>query len=289
MIARDDLALLRCPTRPDGARCGGGLAREGDTLRCGACGEAWPVREGLARLYREGLVRGNDRLLRVIYDHLAALHDPAVWSLIPLFQTEGTEDALRDAYLRRMRLDALRPREDGAPLRILEVGVGSGANVARVRDALPPGLRVEYWAMDLSEGMLGQLRRRVARDPSVVPGDGRIRLVMADAHALPYPDAVFDRVFHVGGIGGYRDPARALAEMGRVARPGTPVVVVDEQLDPARSHTLYHRLTFRAVTFYDRDPHCPREHVPPGAVDVREEAASRFFYCLSFTMPPREG
>jgi len=277
----DELRLLRCPS----ARCGAELRDAAADLACDRCGARWPVRDGLPRLYREELVRGNDRLLRFIYDRFAALHDLSVKVLIPLFQTEGTERALRDAYVRRMALDAIRPHADGTPVRILEVGAGTGANLALVRDALPPGLAVEYWVMDLSAAMLGELRRRVARDPAVVPGGGRVRAVMADAHALPYADASFDRVFHIGGIGGYRDPAAALAEMARVARPGTPIVVVDEQLDPARSHTLYHRATFRAVTFYDRDPHCPREHVPAGAVDVVEEAASRFFYCLSFRMP----
>jgi ubiquinone/menaquinone biosynthesis C-methylase UbiE/uncharacterized protein YbaR (Trm112 family) len=281
VIAPDELALLRCPT----PRCRAALRDDGAALVCASCGARWPVRDGLARLYREELVRGNDRLLRFIYDRFAALHDVSVQVLIPLFQTEGTERALRDAYVRRMALGALRARPDGSPARILEVGAGTGANLSLVRDALPRDVPVEYWAMDLSASMLAQLRQRVARDPAVVPGDGRVRLAMADAHALPYPAASFDRVFHIGGIGGYRDPAAALAEMARVAVPGTPIVVVDEQLDPSRTHTLYHRAMFRAVTFYDRDPHCPRELVPAGAVDVVEEAASRFFYCLSFRMP----
>jgi hypothetical protein len=76
----------------------------------------------------------------------------------------------------------------------------------------------------------------------------------------------------------------ALAEMARVARPGTPIVVVDEQLDPGRLHGRFHRAMFRAVTFYDRHPHCPREHLPPGATAVVEEQVSRFFYCLTFEM-----
>lgn len=284
-VAPGELSLLRCPRDRSGARCGGELGDRGGELRCARCDARWPVRDGLARLYREDLVRGNDRMLRFIYDRFAALHDPAVKWLIPILQTEGSERAMRDAYLRRLDLGNLAPRPDGRPLRVLEVGAGTGANIALVRDALPRGVDVEYWAMDLSEGMLRALRARVRRRPGTVPGDGRVRILMADAHALPYADGSFDRVFHTGGIGGYEDPARALAEMARVAVRGTPVVVVDEQLAPSRAHSLYHRAAFRAVTFYDRDPHCPTEHVPVGAVDVIEEQASRFFYCLSFRMP----
>ena len=73
--------------------------------------------------------------------------------------------------------------------------------------------------------------------------------------------------------------------MARVARPGTPIVVVDEQLDPARCHGLYHRLVFRALTFYTPDAVCPRADLPAGATDVLEEQVSRFYYCLRFRMP----
>jgi ubiquinone/menaquinone biosynthesis C-methylase UbiE len=112
------------------------------------------------------------------------------------------------------------------------------------------------------------------------------RLVLGDAHALPFPDHAFDRVFHVGALGSMRDARRALAEMARVARPGTPIVVVDEQLDPARDSSAYARLMFRVLTFYDPDPRCPTDSLPEGAVDVLEEQVSRFYYCLRFRMPP---
>src|SRR5438876_6035125 len=107
-------------------------------------------------------------------------------------------------------------------------------------------------------------------------------LVLADGHALPFPDASFDRVYNVGGIGTYHDPHRALAEMARVARPGTPIVVVDEQLDPHREHSLYHRAMFRALTLYDPAPSSPRCYLPDGVVNVVDEQASRFYYCLTF-------
>jgi ubiquinone/menaquinone biosynthesis C-methylase UbiE len=146
-----------------------------------------------------------------------------------------------------------------------------------VRRELPAGLPVEIWGCDLSRGMLAVLRRRLA------PGD-ELRLLLADAHALPFPDGAFDRVFHVGGINGYRDPGRALAEMARVAGPGTPIVVADEQLDPTRAHSLWQRATFKLVTFYDPHPHCPVEALPPDATDVQVEQIDRFFYCLRFRL-----
>jgi hypothetical protein len=119
-------------------------------------------------------------------------------------------------------------------------------------------------------------------------GDLETRVLAADSHALPFPDDAFDRVFHVGAVNGYRDPQTALAEMARVARAGTPIVVVDERLDPSQPHDLLHRLFFKWMTVYDRDPHAPVEHLPDGAADVEVQQIGRFFYCLTFRMPAPE-
>lgn len=277
-----DLDQLVCPTcrAPlawDGTSAAGRIAR--GTLACAGCGARWPVADGLASLYIESEVRGNDRLLRHFYDGLPSLHDLAVRIAIPLAGS-GTERAFRTAFLPHLDLGALRPRPNGRPVRILEIGIGTGANLALVRAALPPQLPVEIWGCDLSAGMTRVLLRRLARAQ-----DRSLHLVLADAHALPFPDGAFDRVFHVGALNSYRDPRRALAEMARVARPGTPIVAVDEQLDPARRHSLYHRLMFRLVTFYDRHPHAPVEHLPPEATDVQVDQIARFLYSLRFRMP----
>jgi ubiquinone/menaquinone biosynthesis C-methylase UbiE/uncharacterized protein YbaR (Trm112 family) len=281
-VRAEDVERLACPA------CGGVLVFHGQTdagrledgrLVCGGCGEGWPVAHGLARLYREDAVRGTDRLMRVIYDGLPALHDPLTAVLTPLLQSV-TESRMRGRYMRRLELEALTPREDGQPVRVLEVGVGAGANLPLIRRALPRGLDVEVWGVDLSEGMLRHCRKRLRRD-----GFEAVRLMMADAHALPFPGGMFDRVLHVGGIGGFRAPAKALAELARVARPGTPLVVVDEQLDPDFRPSLLQRAAFRAITFYSKDPHCPVELLPPGATGVHQEQVAPFYYCLTFRMP----
>jgi ubiquinone/menaquinone biosynthesis C-methylase UbiE len=110
----------------------------------------------------------------------------------------------------------------------------------------------------------------------------RVRLLRGDAHRLPFADNQFDRVFHVGGINGYRDPKLGLAEMARVARPRTPIVVVDEELDPERKHSLRHRLAFRAITWFDPDPRVPVDRLPAGTECVEVSRVCRFYYCLTF-------
>ncbi len=218
--------------------------------------------------------------MRLFYDWVPQLHDPAVRYLLPIWQLEGSESAMRAGYIRRMELSALQPSACGEPLRILEVSIGTGVNVELVHAALPAGIPLEYWGLDLATGMLRICGRRLRRR-----GIDDVRLVQGDAHALPFADQSFDRVFHVGGIGGFHDPGKAMAEMARVARPDTPVVVVDEQLDPTRSHGWWPRLWFDLVTFYDKDPHAPREHVPADASEVIDEQVGRFYYCLTFRTP----
>jgi ubiquinone/menaquinone biosynthesis C-methylase UbiE len=240
----------------------------------------WPVAEGLPQLFQEQQVRGKDRFMRAIYDGLPSLHDPLTVLLTPLLQGI-TESRLREGYLPQLALGMLSQRPGGPPLRILEIGIGAGANLPLLTQALPPGLEVEVWGVDLSAGMLDWCRHRIRRE-----GHRNVRLLMADAHALPFPDHSFDRVFEIGGINGYRDPRRALAEMARVARPDTPIVVVDEQLD-SRARSLRDRMAFRLLTFYTAEAHCPQELLPAGAQDIIEEQISRFYFCLTFRMSGR--
>lgn len=270
------LVPLRCPESGEAlvveGRLRGGRLQGG--LRSAETGVSWPAADGFIKLYREGGVRPKDRLLRRFYDGLPRLHDPAVQVLLPLLQGKGAA-ATRSEYWPLLELEAAT-----GPLRILEVGIGTGEELGGYAARLPAGLPVELWGVDLSVGMLRLCRRRPAPRPEV-----QVNLLLADAHALPFADMTFDRVLHVGATGSFGDPARALAEMARVARPGAPVVVVDEQLDPGRRHGLLRRAAFRAITFYERNPSCPSALLPPGVEDVLERQISRFYYALRFRRP----
>lgn len=128
--------------------------------------------------------------------------------------------------------------------------------------------------------MISRALRRVRKS-----GLKSIRFLLGDAHRLPFESGTFDVVFHVGGINAFRDRALALREMSRVAKPGAWVAVVDEQLDPARKHNLYHRAMFKMGNFYDETPHAPVECVPKGATSLEVGQVSRFFYYLRFRTP----
>lgn len=283
-----DVATIRCPTchaRLAFASTGSGdgpIIEEGSLL-CAGCQRAWAVRDRVPYLCDEARVSGMDRMLRPLYDIIAPYHDLGVDYLLPVLQFPDVGSP-RPRYVKQLELGAVRPHDDGSPVRILEVGIGCGANVPLVTEAMAPGVDVEVWGVDLSSGMLRQASRRLAGTSA-----GRIRLLIGDAHALPFADATFDRVFHVGGINGYRDIRKGLAEMARVARADTPIVVVDEELDPDRTHTLLHRLAFGSITFFDSAPHAPRELVPAGAYGIAVTHVSRFYYCLTFRVAAEGG
>jgi SAM-dependent methyltransferase len=96
--------------------------------------------------------------------------------------------------------------------RVLEVGCGTGAVLAEVGG---PALR---FGLDLDAGALTLCR-------SHVPG---AFLLQADAHALPYPDGIFDITFCHFLLLWVRDPLQVLREMKRVTRPGGAVLALAE-------------------------------------------------------------
>ena len=219
-----------------------------------------------------GALGRKDRYMRWAYQATAPLHDLALTVTLPLFQGRGqTEDAARTAIVDLLQLDELTTPPDRS-CRILDIGVGTGRLLPWLERASP--VPIELWGLDFSSRMMGPAARVPLREP--------LRLMLADAHRLPFVDDAFDRVIQVGALGGFTDPATALAEMVRVAVPGGRLLAVDEQLDPKDEHTLRHRAAFGLVTLYQGQARSPVELLPPGVQEVRDDQVSRFFYGLAF-------
>jgi len=92
----------------------------------------------------------------------------------------------------------------GAKGRTLEVGAGTGRNLPRY----PKDVRLIATEPDLA--MVKSARRRAPHVP----------LVVASAEALPFRDGAFDTVVSSLVFCSVPDPARGLAEVKRVLRPG---------------------------------------------------------------------
>jgi ubiquinone/menaquinone biosynthesis C-methylase UbiE len=257
---------------------------EDGVLLCRGCEEPYPVRRGTPRLVVEDRIGGADSFMRAVYSLGGPLvHDFAVRVILAAADGDFEETRWRSHVARRLGLSDLETREGGGPLRVLETGAGSGANLPYLlREARAP---FELWASDINDEMLEGARRRIREDRLASPDGSPVRLLTADAHHLPFADGSFDRVLHVGGIGAFSDPARAVREMVRVARPGARILFVDEALDPSRTYT-----PFQLWYFWTLSPHAPfattpRHLVPPGMRMVADEMLGRFYYLLAFDVP----
>jgi SAM-dependent methyltransferase len=98
----------------------------------------------------------------------------------------------------------------GPESRLLELGAGPGMLWRSNRDRLPAGWRVIL--SDFSPGMAGEARRHLAED-------GRFAFLVADARALPFPNAAFDGVIANHMLYHVPDRPAAFAEIRRVLRP----------------------------------------------------------------------
>lgn len=109
----------------------------------------------------------------------------------------------------RIALRALLPPTGG---RLIEVGAGFG------RLANEYAGYGEVVLLDSSE-----VHAAAARE--ALHGDPRFSIVSGDAYALPYPDGHFDAAVCIRVLHHFEDPGPALAEIGRVVRPGGILVL----------------------------------------------------------------
>jgi ubiquinone/menaquinone biosynthesis C-methylase UbiE len=130
---------------------------------------------------------------------MARLYDPFVW----LGEMAGM----------RSRRSALLANAHG---RVVEIGAGTGLNVAHYPDAIS-----ELVLTEPDEAMRRRLARRLRRHGCVA------RIVDAPAERLPLADASVDTVVSTLVLCTVNDPTRTLGEVARVLRPGGQLLFVE--------------------------------------------------------------
>jgi ubiquinone/menaquinone biosynthesis C-methylase UbiE len=152
-------------------------------------------------------------------------------TIVDQFTRQAAQFAASSVHHNQDALDLLVGAAGPQPSDVsLDVACGPGSVVAafaaRVR-------RAE--GLDATEAMLEQ-----ARKLSVRQGLANVAWHRGDACALPFADGAFDIVSCRYAFHHMQAPARALAEMVRVARPGGRIVVCDALAsdDPAKAVAL---------------------------------------------------
>jgi ubiquinone/menaquinone biosynthesis C-methylase UbiE len=122
----------------------------------------------------------------------------------------------------RVLIRRIREVAGDRPLKMLDVGCGTGLFASRVRAASP---MVEVWGVDLVSEMLakGQPRWKFHQ--------GHVVPVQGDSERLPFASGAFDIVTCANSFHHYPRQDRAIAEMRRVLRPGGRLMVIDGYRD----------------------------------------------------------
>jgi demethylmenaquinone methyltransferase/2-methoxy-6-polyprenyl-1,4-benzoquinol methylase len=128
------------------------------------------------------------------------------------------EELLSFGQNRRWRAAMVDAVAQARPDTVLDVATGT-AGVA-LRLARRTGADVT--GVDLTEQMLARGRARVAE-----AGERRVRLAVARAEQLPFPDATFDALTFTYLLRYVADPAATLRELARVVRPGGVVASLE--------------------------------------------------------------
>jgi SAM-dependent methyltransferase len=122
------------------------------------------------------------------------------------------EQALLDETLRPFQELLVEAIPAGAPLRVLDVGCGTGSTTLALARRL--GADGHATGIDISEPMIAAARLRAEREG--VPAS----FLLADAQEHAFEPERFDRIVSRFGVMFFGDPVRAFANLRRAARAG---------------------------------------------------------------------
>ena len=118
----------------------------------------------------------------------------------------------------------------GKPIRVLDVGCGTGVFASRIRSKLP---NAKIWGIDLTAEMLHQGQPRWRHHAEmVIP-------VQGDSERLPLQSSVFDFVTCANSFHHYPRQDHAVVEMYRVLRPGGRLLLIDGYRDAPWGWFIY--------------------------------------------------
>ncbi len=174
---------------------------------------------------------------------------------------------------RREITDRLDPRGG----RVLEVSIGPGVNLPYLVNRSDVG---EVFGLDISPGQLTQCQRYIRRK------GWEVDLFLGNGEQLPFRDASFEGVFHVGGINFFNDKKAAIDEMIRVAKPGARILIADETEKGAKGYEKTIPGFTKSFEGKRVPIQPPLDLVPATMHETRLfDAWKGWFYCIEFRKP----
>jgi len=186
-------------------------------------------KNGILQYLNPQYLAGDNEKYRKLYDRLAPLYD---------FGERWIGFLKYGNSIAQMRRDMMQLLEWRNGAKALYVSIGTGKDL----NYLPADIdakSLQLVGADISLGMLRRAQKVWSRKLN-------LSLLQCAAEDLPFADNYFDIVFHVGGINFFSDKARAIAEMLRVAKPKTLLMIADETQDFIESQYQKNALTKKA-------------------------------------------
>jgi ubiquinone/menaquinone biosynthesis C-methylase UbiE len=230
-------------------------------------GERFPIRNGMPDMRCASDLTGDNGKYNRLYETIGGFYDDIQRVVAACSAMDG--DAYVGSYMNLLEVKA----GDS----VLETSVGTGLNFRY----LPPG--VSLTGIDLSPEMLGRCQANMRR------WQFQADLFLGNAESLPFADESFDVVFHVGGINFFSDRAKAIAEMIRVAKPGSKILIADETEEHVQA--MYESGPITGSYYKNRkEPvKAPVDLVPPEMLETHLELLKPMgknrFYVLTFRKP----
>ena len=223
-------------------------------------------KNGIYQYMNPQYLTGDNDKYQKLYDRLAPLYD---------FGERWIGFLKYGNSVARMRRQMMQLLEWKNGASVLYVSIGTGRDFHYLPDGIDKK-SLNLVGADISLGMLRRAQKVWARHLN-------LSLVQCAAEDLPFADNRFDIVFHVGGINFFSDKARAIAEMLRVAKPGSRLMIADETQDFIESQYQKNALTKKAYADAQFDLAEIENAIPASA----RERQSHFlwdnrFYALTF-------
>jgi SAM-dependent methyltransferase len=198
--------ILVCPA------CNGGLARESAAFHCPGCDIRYPAKAGQVDLrLRRPVKRTVDYL---IGQNGAESAPPPVQPLTLSEAQRSKAEKYRTMRLRNPLLMALLPPAPSGDALALDLGCGPSAHRAAIEAEGYQYVGIDY-----------------AHPASTLLGD---------AHALPFPNGVFDAVVSMAVLEHLQYPHVAFHDLARVLKPGGTVLGTVSFLEPFHDESYYH-------------------------------------------------